>query len=569
MKSQELRKIAPELDPLRIGTGWSKEDLSKRQVMIESTFGDSHPGSAHLDQLVQQVNKSLEEKQIKGARYFATDICDGEAQGHDGINFSLASREIIANLIEIHYQATPFDGIVFLSSCDKGIPAQLKALARINEPSLFIPGGVMKAGPNLLTLEQLGTYSAKFERKEIDEEQFNYCKLHACPSKGACSFIGTATTMQIISEALGLAIPGSSVLPIDKMKDITNKAGDIMDYLIKNQLKPHDILTRKAFENAIMVHSAIAGSTNVLLHLIAIAKEVGIEITGDDFDRIHREVPYLLNIRPSGYYPAEYYYYAGGTPAIMEEIKDYLHLDVMTITGKTLKENLKELKESGYYEECEKELVKRHLKKEDIIRPVDHPINKEGAIAILKGNLAKEGSVIKHSAVPLKMQEALLKAVVFDCEEDAIDAILHHKIQSGDAVFIRYEGPKGSGMPEMFYTTEAIASDPSLSDSIALLTDGRFSGASRGPVIGHISPEAASGGVIALVENGDIIKISIKERYLGIVGINGQLKSEEEIEEILNQRRKTWKPKKRKYTKGVMGLYTKYALSPMKGGSME
>lgn len=571
MKSQELRKIAPELDPLRIGTGWKVEDLDKMQVFIESTYGDSHPGSAHLNELVGLVEESLLKENIKGAKYYTTDMCDGESQGHDGINYSLCSREMITNMIEIQFEATPFDGCVFLSSCDKAVPAHLKAIARLNVPSIIIPGGVMNAGPDLLTLEQIGKYSAQYQRGEITLDKFNYYKHHACPSCGACSFIGTATTMQIMSEALGLALPGTSLLPAtsESLRDVARNIGKHVRFLVEKDIKPSDILTKEAFENAIMVNAAIAGSTNALLHLPAIAHEAGIELTGEDFDRIHRNIPYILNLRPSGFYPAQYYYYAGGTPAIMEAIKDYLHLDVMTVTGKTLGENLEELKQNGYYEKCYQFLKDVNIKKEDIIYSVEKPLNKEGAIAILKGNLAPEGAVVKHSAVPKNMQEVVLSARVFDCEEEAIDAILKHHILPGEAVFIRYEGPKGSGMPEMFYTTEAISSDPELSAAIALLTDGRFSGASKGPAIGHISPEAASGGPIALVEDGDLIEISVKNRALNIVGIKGEKKSIDEIEKILIERRKNWQPREAKYKKGALGLYTKHAVSPMKGGYMD
>ena len=571
MKSQELRNIAPELDPLRIGTGWKVEDLSKMQIFIESTYGDSHPGSAHLNDLVHEVEKSLDAKGMKGAKYYTTDMCDGESQGHDGINYSVCSREMITNMIEIQYGATPFDGCVFLSSCDKALPAHLMAIARLNTPSILIPGGVMNAGPDLLTLEQIGKYSAEYQRGEITLEKFNYYKHHACPSCGACSFIGTATTMQIMSEALGLALPGTSLLPAtsQELKDVAKNIGAHIQFLVEKDIKPSDILTKKAFENAIMVHAAIAGSTNALLHLPSIAHEAGIELTGEDFDRIHRTIPYILNLRPSGFYPAQYYYYAGGTPAIMESIKEYLHLDVMTVTGKTLGENLEYLRKSGYYDRCYAYLKEVGLKIEDIMRPVSNPLNKEGAIAVLKGNLAPEGAVVKHSAVPKNMQEVVLSARVFDCEEDAIDAILKHRIVPGEAVFIRYEGPKGSGMPEMFYTTEAISSDPELSASIALLTDGRFSGASKGPAIGHISPEAASGGPIALVEDGDLIEISVKNRSLNIIGIKGERKELKDIDEVLAKRRSAWQPRKPKYTKGALGLYTKHAVSPMKGGYME
>lgn len=571
MKSQDLRKIAPELDPLRIGTGWKVEDLDKMQVFIGSVYGDSHPGSAHLNELVGLVEAGLQEAGMKGAKYYTTDMCDGESQGHDGINYSLCSREMITDMIEIQYGATPFDGCVFLSSCDKSVPAHLKAIARLNAPAILIPGGVMNAGPDLLTLEQIGTYSAQYQRGEISLEQFMYYKHNACPSCGACSFIGTATTMQIMAEALGVALPGSSLLPATgkELREVASKVGPYIRNLIEKNILPSDILTKEAFENAIMVHAAIAGSTNSLLHLPAIAHEAGIELTGDDFDRIHRTVPYILNLRPSGFYPAQYYYYAGGTPAIMEAIRDHLHLDVMTCTGKTLRENLDDLKNNGYYERCQAYLEKIGVPKEKLIYPVDHPINREGAIAVLKGNLAPEGAVIKHSAVPKNMQEALLSARVFDCEEDAIDAILKHHIHPGEAVFIRYEGPKGSGMPEMFYTTEAISSDPELSASIALLTDGRFSGASRGPAIGHISPEAADGGPIAMVEDGDLIEISVSRRALNIVGIHGEKMEMEEVEKILEERRKAWKPRPSRFTKGALSLYTKHAVSPMKGGYMD
>ena len=571
MKSQELRELAPELDPLRIGTGWKVEDLDKMQIFIESTYGDSHPGSAHLNELVGYVEESLQKVNAKGAKYYATDMCDGEAQGHDGINYSLCSREMMTNMIEIQYEATPFDGCVFLSSCDKAVPAHLKAIARLNAPSIIIPGGVMNAGPDLLTLEQIGKYSAQYQRGEITLDEFNYYKHNACPSCGACSFIGTATTMQIMSEALGLALPGTSLLPAtsQELKDVAKNIGGHIRFLVERNIKPSDILTKEAFENAIMVHAAIAGSTNALLHLPAIAHEAGIELTGEDFDRIHRTIPYILNLRPSGFYPAQYYYYAGGTPAIMEAIKDHLHLDVMTVTGKTLGENLEELKKNGYYERCFAHLKEVHVKREDIILPASKPLNEEGAIAILKGNLAPEGAVVKHSAVPEAMKEVVLSARVFDCEEDAIDAILKLRINPGEAVFIRYEGPKGSGMPEMFYTTEAISSDPELSASIALLTDGRFSGASKGPAIGHISPEAASGGPIALVEDGDLIEISAKNRTLNIVGIAGKRTPLNLVDKVLQERKEKWQPKKAKYSKGVMAMYTKHAVSPMKGGYME
>ncbi len=578
LRSQKMRKLAPELDPLRIGTGWKPEDLSKPQVMIESTYGDSHPGSGHLHILVEEVRKGIEEAGGHGARYYCTDICDGESQGTDGINYSLASREMIANMIEIHANATPFDAGVYLASCDKGMPGNLMGLARADVSAVVVPGGTMNAGPEMLTLEQLGMYSAKYQRGEIDEDKLNWAKCNACPSCGACSFIGTASTMQIMAEALGLALPGSALMPATS-PDLLTFAKEAGMQAVKLAMMPHmrpsDIVTMESFENAILVHAAISGSTNCLLHIPAIAHEFGIEITGDTFDRLHRNARYLLDVRPAGRWPAECFYYAGGVPAIMEEIRQHLYLNVMTVTGRTLGENLDTLKENGFYERCEKwlqEFNRRYgvsLKKEDIIRPYDNAIGTDGSIAILRGNLAPEGAVIKHTACPKEMFKAVLRARPFDSEEECLDAVLKHKVQKGDAVFIRYEGPKGSGMPEMFYTSEAISSDKELGRSIALITDGRFSGASTGPVIGHCSPEAVDCGPIALVEEGDLIEIDVEARKLNIVGIAGERKSMEEVEEILAMRRKNWKPREPKYTKGVPRLFSEHAASPMKGAYLE
>lgn len=577
LTSQKMRKLAPEMDPLRIGCGWNKEDLSKPQIMIESTSGDSHPGSAHLPILVEEARRGIFEAGGFGARYACTDICDGESQGTDGINFSLASREIIANMIEIHANATPFDGAVYIASCDKGMPGNMIGMGRVNIPSIVVTGGTMSAGPELLTLEQLGMYSAKFERGEIGEDKLEWAKMNACPSCGACSFIGTASTMQIMAEAIGMALPGSALLPATSpdLKDYAYKAGKRIVELALEGTRPSDIVTMDSIENAIMVHAAISGSTNTLLHLPAIAREFGIEIDGDTFDRLHRGAHYLLNLRPAGEWPAEFFYYAGGVPAIMEEIRDVLHLDVMTVTGKTLGENLDELKANGFYERCQKWLEEANKKygisltKEDIIKPYDNAIGTVGSIAVLKGNLAPEGAVIKHTACPKEMYKAVLYARPFDSEEECLDAVLHHKVNKGDAVFIRYEGPQGSGMPEMFYTSEAISSDKELGRSIALITDGRFSGASTGPVIGHCSPEAQTGGPIALVEEGDLIELDVFARKLNIIGIKGEKKTPEEVDAELAKRRAAWQPKPRKYKSGVLRLFSELAASPMKGAYLD
>ena len=572
LTSQKLREIAPELDPLRLGTGWKVEDLSKPQIMIESTFGDSHPGSVHLLELAEEARHGVYDAGGFGARYVTTDICDGEAQGHDGINYSLASRDMICNMIEIHAGATPFDGAIFAASCDKSMPAHLMGLGRVNIPSIMITGGVMDAGPDLLTLEQIGAYHAMFERGEISEEQMTFYKTHACPSCGACSFMGTASTMQIMAEALGLMLPGTALMPATskELREAAYEAGKRSVALAKEGVKPRDLVTLESFENAILVHAAISGSTNSLLHLPAIAHEFGLTIDGDTFDRLHRGAHYLLDIRPAGFWPAQYFYYAGGVPRIMEQIRPFLHLDAMTVTGHTLGENLDALKADGFYERTDA-LLEAHAPGhtwQEIIRPYEEALGTEGSIAVLYGNIAPQGAVVKHTVVPKAMFQATLIARPFDCEEEAIAAVLSHQIRPGDAVIIRYEGPKGSGMPEMFYTTEAISSDAELGASIALLTDGRFSGASKGPAIGHISPEAAEGGPIACIEEGDLIQIDIPGRTLKMVGIHGVPADPETIDQELERRAKALPQFKSKYESGVLKIYAEHAVSPMKGGYM-
>ena len=587
LRSQEVRTLAPENDPLKMGMGWKVDDLAKPQIMVESTFGDSHPGSAHLDQFVKEAVQAVNDNGGKAARYFATDMCDGIAQGHDGINYSLPHRDAIVNLVEAQANASVYDGGVFIASCDKSVPAMLMSIGRLKDMSaIVVTGGVMEAHTlpkeyvvndpacainELLTLEQIGKFDAWEKTGVIPNSQLDYYKHNACPSCGACSFMGTASTMQIMAEALGLMLPGTALMPATapELKQAAYDAGKQLMELVKKGITAKDIVTKKSFENAIMVHAAISGSTNATMHLPAIAHEFGIPLDADTFDRMHRGAHYLLNIRPAGEWPAQYFYYAGGVPRIMEEIKDHLHLDVMTVTGKTLGENLEDLKKNDFYEKCDTYLKKTGLKRTDIIRSFDDPIGTNGAIAILRGNIAPDGAVVKHSAVPKEMHKALLKARPFNCEEDAIHAILTHQIQPGDAVIIRYEGPRGSGMPEMFYTTEAISSDPELSASIALLTDGRFSGASKGPAIGHISPEAAQGGPIALIEENDLIEIDIPQRILRVIGINGEKCSEEEVQRVFNERRKALPPFKSRYTHGVLKRFTQTAHSPMQGGYMD
>ncbi|MFW6267484.1 MAG: dihydroxy-acid dehydratase [Halanaerobium sp.] len=570
LKSQKIRESSPELDALKMGMDWDEEDLAKAQIIVSSTYGYGHPGSFHLDKLVDQALTSLQNEGAKGASMIVSDICDGIAQGHDGMNYSLVSREMIANMVEVQAKAAPYDGMLMISACDKAIPAHLIAAARLNFPTVHVPGGSMALGEKNTTVDMTASDYAKYKRGEIAKEKYLETQKLACPSCGACQFMGTASTMQVMTEALGLALPGSALIPANGpyLNEMTALAASYLTRAVDRELKVSDIVNQKSLENAIAVHAAVGGSSNALLHLPAFAHELGIKINGDLFDEINRKVPFLVNTIPSGDYPTQYFWYAGAVPEIMERIKEHLHLDALTITGQTLGENLKSLDQFSYLKGMEAKPSLMPDQKKVIFTP-ENPINEQGAVAILRGNLAPEGSVVKHSALPKEMKNFVGRARVFDREEEAMEAVLNGSIQSGDAVIIRYEGPKGSGMPEMYYTTEAIASDPELNKSTALITDGRFSGATRGPAIGHVSPEAASGGAIALVEENDLIEINIEKRGLNIVGVKGDKRSKAEIERILKERRAKWKRPEQTHTKGSLAIFTQLAASPMDGAYID
>ncbi|RAK07195.1 dihydroxyacid dehydratase [Halanaerobium saccharolyticum] len=570
LKSQKIRESSPELDALKMGMDWDQSDLSKAQIIVSSTYGYGHPGSFHLDKLVEKALSSLKNHDAKGASMIVSDICDGMAQGHDGMNYSLVSREMIANMVEVQTKAAPYDGMLMISACDKAVPAHLVAAARLNLPTVHVPGGSMALGKKKTTVDMTASDYAKYKRGEITKEKYLETQKLACPSCGACQFMGTAATMQVMAEALGLALPGSALIPANttQLTEMTSLAAEYLTENVKKDIRAAQIITKESLKNAVAVHAAIGGSTNALLHLPAIAHELGIEIDGDLFEQIHREVPFLVNTIPSGDYPTQYFWYSGGVPEVMKRIKQHLNLDLPTITGKTVGENLESLSEFPYLEEMEnKPAVMPDSEK--VIFSINSPINKEGAVAILRGNLAPEGAVVKHSALPDEMRNFTGRARVFDQEEEAMEAVLNSSIKSGDAIIIRYEGPKGSGMPEMYYTTEAIASDPKLNKTTALITDGRFSGATRGPAIGHVSPEAASGGPIALVEENDLIEIDIKKRALNIVGVDGQEKTEPEITKILKERSQKWSKPAQKFKNGSLGIFTQLAASPMKGAYID
>lgn len=558
LKSQKIREIAPEIDPLWLGSGWDLQDLKKPQILLESTYGDSHPGSIHLDEIVENAKMSVYSSGGKPSNYTVTDICDGVATGHDGMNYSLLSRDIISAMVEIHYKASPFDGIITFSSCDKSTPAHLMTLARLNAPSIHFCGGSMMAGPDFISPEKCYETNDLVEQGKMTEEEQLFYQKNSCPTGGACQYMGTASSMQIVAEALGMSLPGNALIPAwsNLIKMYSKKAGRQILYNLKENITPEKILTKKAFENAMIIHAAVAGSSNVLIHLPAIARQVGIDISLSDFDRINKKIPVLTAVKTSGPWPTQLFWFAGGVPKIMVRLKEYLNLDVLTVTGKTLEENLSILEKNNYFNEVNTFLKNYKISPSEIIRTLDNPYYKKGGLAVLDGNLAPKGAVVKHSAVDQKMHYHVGKAKTFNSEEKAVEAIKQNEIDPGDVVIIRYEGPKGSGMPEMLKTTEAIVNRPGLVSSTALVTDGRFSGATRGPAIGHVTPEAAVGGPIAYVKNNDLIEIDIENRNLNIVGIDGEKKSDKDIEKIIKERIKEITIKKSIPQKGALNLFT-------------
>lgn len=569
MNSQKSRAVGPEIDPIWLGSGWTPEDLKKPQVLLESTWGDSHPGSRHLNELVEMTKFSVYKHGGKPSQYTVTDICDGVATGHDGMNYSLVSRDIISAMVEIHARSVPFDAIVTFASCDKATPGHLMTLARLNMPAVHFCGGSMMPGPDFMSAEICYETNEKVRLgKMTDTEQLFYQK-NACPTCGACQYMGTASTLQIMSEALGMSLPGNALMPAwsNLIKLMAEDAGKAVLNLLKKGLTPLDILTPKAFENALIVHAAVSGSSNAIIHMPAIAREVGISITPGDFDKISRKIPVIAGIKTSGPWPTQLLWFAGGVPGIMLALKDHLHLDVMTVTGHTLGENLEKLEKSDFFKQGAAYLKNYNLRPEDILKTVDHPYKKEGGLAVLYGNLAPEGAVIKQASIAPEMYVHTGPAKPFDSEEKAIDAILNDRINPGDVIIIRYRGPKGAGMPEMLKTTEAIYNRPELVSTTVLITDGRFSGATRGPAIGHVSPEATEGGPLALVNEDDLIHLDINNRTLNIIGIENSNKSLEEVDSILKSRRLSWKGPNQDMD-GVLGLFRRTSSSTARGASM-
>jgi len=529
--------------------GFTDEELKKPLIGIANSFNEIVPGHIHLKQIVSAVKAGIREEGGVPVEFGVIGVCDGIAMNHEGMKYSLPSREIIADSIEIMTMAHAFDGLVLVTSCDKVTPGMLMAMFRLDIPSIIIAGGPMLLGnykgkrANLISVfEGIG----KVKAKEMTEEELRELEACACPTCGSCAGMFTANSMNCLSEAIGLALPGNGTIPAvfaDRIRLAKETGKKIME-LVKKNLTPKKLITKESFENAIAVDMALGCSTNTVLHLLAIAKEAGIDINLKTFDEISKKTPVLAKLIPAGEHGVVDLHFAGGIPAVMKELSKLgiINLDVKTVTGKTLRENLEGVKVLNY----------------EVIRPVENPYYKEGGIAILYGSLAPEGAVVKTSAIVPKMLRHSGRAKVFNSEEEAYQAILGGKIKPGDVVVIRYEGPKGGpGMREMLSPTSAIIG-MGLGDSVALVTDGRFSGGTQGACIGHVSPEAAEGGPIALVEDGDIIEIDIPQRRLDLKV------SEEELE----RRRKKWKPLQKKL-KGVLKRYYTLVQSGAKGAILE
>lgn len=552
MKSDVIKvgvNAAPQRSLLN-ALGLTEEEMKKPLIGIVSSKNDIVPGHMNIDKIVDAVKQGVALAGGVPIVFPAIAVCDGIAMGHEGMKYSLVTRELIADSTEAMAKAHAFDALVMVPNCDKNVPGLLMAAARINVPTVFVSGGPMLAGhvkgkkTSLSSMfEAVGAYTAN----KISAEELCEFENKACPSCGSCSGMYTANSMNCLTEAIGMGLQGNGTIPAvysERIKLAKHAGMKVMELLEKN-IRPLDIMTEKAFMNALTVDMALGCSTNTMLHLPAIAKEAGVKLNLDIANEISAKTPNLCHLAPAGHTYMEDLNEAGGIYAVMNELTklNLLNTDLITATGKTVAENI---------EGCE-------IKDTDIIRPVTNPYSTSGGIAVLKGNLAPDGCVVKRSAVAPEMLQHKGSARVFDCEEDAIDAIHAGNIKPGDVVVIRYEGPKGGpGMREMLNPTSAIMGS-GLGHCVALITDGRFSGATRGAAIGHISPEAAVGGPIALVEEGDTIEIDINANTINL------LISDEEFA----KRKAEWKPRQPKITTGYLARYAKLVTSGAQGAVLE
>ncbi len=552
--SENLRSRAitqgPERTPNRAmlrATGFGDEDFTKPIVGISNSFSTITPCNMGINQLAQRAETGIRESGGMPQMFGTITVSDGISMGTEGMKYSLVSREVIADSIETACTAQSMDGVIAIGGCDKNMPGAMIAIARMNIPAVFVYGGTIKPGHHdgrdltvVSAFEAVGAYKAD----KIDDKELLEIERKACPGAGSCGGMFTANTMSSSFEALGMSLPYSSTMAAEDAEkaDSTEKSAFFLVEAIRKQILPRQIITRKSIENAISVIMAIGGSTNAVLHFLAIARAAGVKLTLDDFETIRTRVPVLCDLKPSGRYVATDLHKAGGIPQVMKILleHDLLHGDCLTITGQTVAEVLADVPAEP-------------SSNQDVIRPWDNPMYKQGHLAILKGNLAQEGGVAKITGV--KNPKITGPARVFESEEDCLDAILAGKIKAGDVVVVRYEGPKGGpGMREMLAPTSAIIG-AGLGDSVGLITDGRFSGGTYGLVVGHVAPEAAVGGTIALVEEGDSITIDATARLL-------QLNiSDEELE----RRRSNWKPRSPRYNTGVLAKYAKLVSSSSLG----
>lgn len=532
------------------GMGYIREEIDRPLIGIVNSQNEVVPGHMHLDRIAEAAKKGVLLAGGTPVEFPSIGICDGIAMGHDGMKYPLASRELIADSIEAMAKGHAFDGLVLIPNCDKIVPGMLMAAARLNIPAVVVSGGAMRAGYSNGTvldfnsiMEKIGSY----RNGDCTEEELEEVALNACPGCGSCSGLFTANSMNCLTEVLGMGLPynGTALAESGERIRLAKMAGVKVMEMVNKDIKPRDILTEEAFQNAITVDMAMAGSTNTVLHLPAIAHEAGIRLELSTFDGISEKTPYIAKISPSGHHHIEDLHRAGGIPALMNELskKDLVNRDCMTVTGLTIGENIAEAKVADY----------------SVIMPIDKPYRNRGGLAILRGNLAEDGAVVKESAVAEEMLVHSGPAVVFNSEEEASEAIWDKKIKKGDVIVIRYEGPKGGpGMREMLSPTSSIAG-MGLDKDVALITDGRFSGASRGASIGHVSPEAMSGGLIGLLMDGDIIHIDIPGRKLS-VALSG--------EEIAVRRAAYVKPEP-KVKSGYLARYAKLVTSANTGAVLE
>ena len=551
MKSDAVKKgieKAPHRSLFK-AMGYTDEEISRPLIGIANSKSEIIPGHTDLDKITEAVKAGIRMAGGTPVEFGAIGVCDGIAMGHVGMKYSLATRELIADSCEAMGLAHSFDGMVFIPNCDKIVPGMLMAAARINVPSVVVSGGPMlsiKRSGKYLDLNSVFEAVGAYKAGKMSEEDVLDCENYACPSCGSCSGMFTANSMNCLTEVLGLGLPGNGTIPAvyaERLR-LAKYAGMKVMEMVEKDIKPSDILTEKAFENALTVDMALGCSTNSILHLPAIANEAGVEINLDIVNEISSKV-LIYKLAPAGHHHVQDLYAAGGVQAVMKELskKDLLNLDLVTVTGKTIRENIEKIEVLDY----------------DVIRSVDNPYSKTGGIAVLRGNLAPDGAVVKRSAVAEEMLVHKGPARVFDSEDDAIKAIYEGKINKGDVVIIRYEGPKGGpGMREMLGPTSAIAG-MGLDKHVALITDGRFSGATRGASIGHASPEAMEGGPIAVVKEGDIIQIDINEGKLNIDISDAELEA----------RMKEWKAPEPKITKGYLGRYAKLVTSASTGAILK